>query len=133
MAEKILTRDEILEADDIQMERVSTPEWGGDVFVKGMSGTKRDAFEKSLLEQKGKTFSANTENIRAKLCSQTICNEAGKLTFTTADAKKLGQKSAAPLSRCYNVAQRLSGVTKDDVEEMAEAMEASPSDGSASG
>ena len=40
----ILSKDAILAADDLPRETVHVPEWGGDVYVRTMSGTDRDAF-----------------------------------------------------------------------------------------
>ena len=42
--------------------------------------------------------------------------------FTDADVVALGAKSAAALDRIYDVATRLSGITDEDVEEIAEDM-----------
>ncbi len=44
-------------ADDLPRETVSVPEWGGEVLVRTMSGTDRDAFEASLLEKDGRMTS----------------------------------------------------------------------------
>ena len=46
-----LSRDTILQREDIKTEDVEVPEWGGTVRVRGMSGVERDAFEASLIEQ----------------------------------------------------------------------------------
>ena len=39
-----LSRDAILQREDIKTEDVEVPEWGGTVRVRGMSGVQRDAF-----------------------------------------------------------------------------------------
>ncbi len=49
----ILTKEAILAADDLPRETVLMPEWGGDVYVRTMSGTDRDAFESSLIARDG--------------------------------------------------------------------------------
>ena len=46
-----LSRDTILQREDIVTEDVEVPEWSGTVRVRGMSGVERDAFEASLIEQ----------------------------------------------------------------------------------
>ena len=127
----MLTRNAILEIHDIDIERVDVPEWGGFVFVKGMSGTERDTFEASIVESRGKSPKVNMANIRAKLAAVSICDEDGKKLFTSKDVAALGKKSANALSRVFDVAQRLSGITEDDIEELSDEME-NPSDGSAS-
>lgn len=122
----VLNREDILGADDILIEQVPVPEWGGDVFVKGMTGSERDLFESSVISVSSKTEKVDMRDIRAKLCSKSICDEDGKKLFSTADVKELSQKSAVALQRVFLVAQRLSGITDDDVEELAEGLEDSP-------
>ena len=121
-----LSRDDILKAQDIKIELVEVPEWGGQVYVKGMTGTERDAFESSIVQTRGKNSSVNMVNIRAKLAAQTICDEAGERLFSDADIRALGKKSANALQRVFDVAQKLSGITSDDVEELAGELENSP-------
>ena len=115
-----LNRDEILAASDILTELVPVPEWGGDVYVKGMTGAERDKFEASIIEQRGKTQTMNMANIRAKLASLTICDETGRRLFNEADVQLLSKKSAAALQRVFAVAQKLSGIGDEDVKELAE-------------
>ena len=90
----ILNRKEVLLANDIVKELVHIPEWGGDVYVRGMSGEARDKFEMLILQTNGKSKKANTENFRAKLASMTVCDENGDLLFTEDDVKELAKKSA---------------------------------------
>ena len=128
----ILTKKDILEIKDIEIERVEVPEWGGDVFVKGMTGLERDTFEASIVQQRGKDARVNMVNIRAKLAAQTICDKDGVRLFTDKDIRLLGAKSANALQRVFDVAQRLSGITEGDVDELAENLEKNLPDGSAS-
>ena len=130
----ILTRDEILEVSDIQIELVEVPEWSGDVYVKGMTGQERDQFEDSMIKRtkKGSFSKVSLADLRAKLCSLTICDADGKLLFTLRDVHALSRKSAAALQRVYIVAQELSGITDEDVEDFAEVLEESPFDASVS-
>jgi len=129
---KILNRTEILEANDIKTQEVPVPEWGEDaaVYVKGMTGAERDKFEGSLITMRGKDKQMNMANIRAKLASMTICDEKGKRLFNENDVQALSQKSAAALQRVFAVAQRLSGISDEDVEELAEELKKDPFDGS---
>jgi len=128
----VLNRDDILTVKDISIEEIDVPEWGGSVYVKGMNGTERDTFEASIVQQRGKNASVNMANIRAKLAAQTICNENGERLFTDADIKALGKKSAAALQRVFDIAQKLSGISGDDVDELAQEMEENPFGGSPS-
>jgi len=51
----LLTRDAILEAQDLQHEEVYIPEWGGSVRVRTLTGAERDAFEQSIVDQRART------------------------------------------------------------------------------
>lgn len=122
----LLTRDQILSADDLGRELVNVPEWGGDVYVRGLTGKERDQFEASMIDQRGKSQSVNLQNIRAKLAGLSICDESGKRVFTDADLQALAGKSAIALNRVFEVARRLSGLGDNDVEELAGGLEENP-------
>ena len=51
---KILSKADILRADDIKTIEVAVPEWGGSVLLRGLTGRERDLFEESILDQTGK-------------------------------------------------------------------------------
>ncbi len=118
-----LTRDEILNAPDLQTEELEVPEWGGAVLVRGMTGRQRDAFEASVVESNGKSTHVNLNNFRAKLVAACLVDEAGQCLFGAADIVKLGDKSAVALQRIYEVAQRLSGLSSADVDELVKKSE----------
>jgi len=124
-----LTKVQILSAQDIKKEKVNIPEWGGDIWVKSLTGKERDAFEKSIME-----FSAEAgvkpkviyENMRAKLCVLTVCDDNGLLIFTEDDVEALGKKSAKPLSVIFDLAQKLSGLTEEDVKGLSKNSKSAP-------
>lgn len=129
---RLLTRDTILAAQDIQTEEVEVPEWGGSVLVRGMTGAERDAFEESVLTGKGRKRDVNLKNFRARLIVKSVVNRKGERVFTHADIDALGQKSAAALARVFDVATRLSGMSDEDVEELTKNSEDGQSDSSTS-
>lgn len=128
----MLTREAILAAPDIQQEVVAVPEWGGDVIVRGLSGAQRDAFEASVVEQKGKKTEMKLDNIRARLVALSVVDEKGKLLFSDKDVVALGKKSARPLQRLWDKARELSGLSDDDVEELAKNSSSDQGDDSSS-
>ena len=113
-----LTREQILEAKDIQIEKINIPEWGGDIYVKGLSGTANDEFQESIIEIKDGKRKVLFKNMRAKLCALTICDEHGNLLFTENDVEALGKKCSYALSIAFEAAQRLSGLTKNDIDNL---------------
>lgn len=124
MAE-LLTRDQILAADDLPRELVEVPEWGGAVLVRTLTGAERDQFEAQVVEMRGRKIkSLNMANLRARLVSLCVVDEKGERLFTDADVKALGGKSAAALQRVFDVASRLSGLGEEDIEELEKNLDA---------
>ncbi len=126
---KLLTRDAILQAEDLPTEDIEVEEWGGAVRVRALTGAERDAFEQSIVEQRGKSTRMNLRNIRAKLVALTVVDADGKRLFSDKDAELLGKKSAAALDRVFEVAQKLSGLSPEDMEELSGNSEEGQSDG----
>lgn len=116
----VLTKNAILSQSDREIELVEVPEWGGVVFVRSLSGEERDQFEASIIERNGRDVRTNLRNLRARLVVLAACDESGAPIFTPGDAAALGAKSAAALDRIFSVAQRLSGLRENDVQELAE-------------
>lgn len=119
----LLTKEQILSAQDLPTEIVSVPEWGGEVIVRGLTGIERDALEAEVVEVKGKKVTPKLDNLRAKLVAMSIVDEEGKRFFSDKEAAALGRKSASALERVFKVAQRLSGLTDEDVKELEENLE----------
>ncbi len=119
-------------AGKLPVERVDLPEIGGHVFVRGMSGVERDAWERSLVVGKGRRRDYNLDNVRARLAARTICDENGVRSFGDDDAEMLGKIRVDCLNRIFEVAQRLSGVSDDDVEELGKSSAAEDGSGSSS-
>ena len=119
---KLLTKDQILGADDRESITVEVPEWGGSVQLIAMTACQRDAFEASIVDLKGgaktKTNSKLLVNFRARFISSCIVDDNGKRLFTDKDIVELGKKSAKPISRLFDKCQEINGMTDDDVEEL---------------
>ncbi len=114
----ILTKDQLLGATAPAQETVNITALGGDVIVRGMTGKERDAFEASLVEGRGKKRDVNTKNLRAKLVAYCCVNEKGERLFTDADADRLGDVRADVLDKLFSVAQKLSGITEEDADDL---------------
>jgi len=114
----ILTKTQILEANDLTTKKVAVSEWGGDVMIRTMTGTERDAFEISLFDSKGNSMKTNMTNMRAKLLAQCLVGEDGNKIFDEKEIIKLGSKSAKILDRLYTIARDLNGIGAEDEEEL---------------
>lgn len=120
----ILSAADINAVDDGVSETVPVPEWGGDVIIKGMTGTERDAFEAGV-RPKGVL---DLRNYRAKLLVQVLVNENGTRIYGNSDAGTLGKRSAAVIDRLYDVAARLSGLNDETAEDAEGNSEEEPTD-----
>lgn len=116
----ILSREDILTAQDLVTEGVEVPEWGGSVFIRTLTGTERNTWELEAVPNanRGDYQSMELLNLREKLLVKVIVDEEGKRLFTDKDIKALGEKSAAALDRLFEVAQRLNRLSARDVEEL---------------
>ena len=119
-------------AGKLPVERVDLPELGGHVYVRGMSGVERDNWERSLVVGKGRRRDYNLDNVRARLAARCICDEAGVRQFADDDADVLGKIRVDCLNRIFEVAQRLSGVSDQDVDELGKGSELEAGSGSSS-
>jgi hypothetical protein len=132
-----LNRDAILGAVDVQTEKVDVPEWGGDVFVRGLTGDELDNFQGSIrqfrpsFDGKGMEPVLIQDGMRAKLLVKCLVDELGARLFTDQDASALGGKSGTVIDRLYDVAARLSGLSEEERDAL-EGNSAAPTDSGAS-
>jgi len=119
----LLSRDAVLAATSVPIETVKVPELGGEVRVRGMTGTERDAFEASCVQGRGRKRDFNMQNLRAKMVAYCCVDDDGRRLFTDQDLDRLGAIRADVLDRLFGVAQRLSGMRDEDVEELGQALE----------
>lgn len=130
----LLSKDAIIGADDRKWEDVPVPEWGGEVRIMGMSGTERNAYQSSLVVvgSNGSVQRVNLADQMAKLLSKCLVDESFERLFSDKDIKALGAKNGAVMERLSEVAQRLSGLRKQDAEDAAGNSEAAQSGASTS-
>ena len=117
---QILTRADIDATEKRTRELVSVPEWGGSVYVQSLNGDERDQFEESLMvtTRRGgkKERDVVLKGARAKLCALCIVDGDGQRLYTDEEVDVLGQERAAALDRVFEVAQKLNGMSDEDLE-----------------
>ena len=121
----ILTKEQILQADDLKIETVPVPEWGGEVIVRTMTGTDRDIWDNLLYKEGIENY---LDNNRARLCACTIIDANENLLFSEDDIIELGKKSSLALNRVFDVAKRLNGLGSEEVEDLAKNLEETQGD-----
>lgn len=117
--DKFLTRDEILEAQDLPFEDVNVPEWGGTVRIAGLTAKASTEFSTQMIsmDAKGQVKAVKlSDNFMSDLLAKTIVDENFKPVFRKEDIEALGEKSAKVVSRLTDVAMRLSGLGEEAAE-----------------
>jgi hypothetical protein len=122
----LLSRDDILKADDLRTVDVEVPEWGGTVRLKMLTAAERDRFEASTVEVRGNQQKANLYNLRARLVSLCAVDEQGRRLFSKEDVTQLGEKSAAALARLFNRASEINGLSDAEIEDLTEGFDDGP-------
>jgi hypothetical protein len=105
----LLSKESILSVQDLPKELVDVEQWGGSVWVRGMTAGERDMFEDKIRTE-------GMKNLRALMASMTIIDEDGKRMFTDKEVKGLAGKSAEALDKVVEVASKLSGLLESDIE-----------------
>lgn len=120
------TREKIFGAVDHRIEEVFVPEWGLTVRVRSLTAAERDDFEQSLIDQRGKRNKMDLRNARARLIVRTVVDDKGELMFNEGDVGMLGTKNAAAVDRIFEVAQKLAGLSDDDMDELVNDLKEDP-------
>ena len=133
-----LTKDLLLQRDDLKIEKVELTR--GYVYVREMTGSEKDRWEQSMLNQKPNgnknaaiEYETTLEDFRAKLAVVTICDADGNLLFEAKDIKALNKAmSATNMEKIVEVAQRLNVISQKDRDELLKNSEADQEDSSSS-
>lgn len=109
----LLTKEQILQATDVDIEEIEVPEWGGVVRVCGL-----DAHYVQRLIQSGFIDQSSGEADMGKLnlidlAARSLVDEKGEQLLTRTEAKALGKKAFAPLMRVATKALQLTGFGAD--------------------
>jgi hypothetical protein len=100
-----LNKDQILHADDLPRREVQTPEWGGSVFVRALTGDERDSYEGEMLGSDGTRKTDVTGFVPAWRCgpSSTRTAAASSTTRTLSSwARSPPPCCSGSSSRCWN-------------------------------
>ena len=100
----LLSREQILAADDLKAETVDVPEWGGSVRVRMLTGAERDALGAALI---GPDRKPDMQQYRLRLVAGCMVGEDVASLFSPDEVAQLGAKSHVALERVYQVAERL--------------------------
>jgi len=123
-----VTREALLKPMEREQETVSLPELGEGVcvIVTGMTAKERSQFDQQFVSRKGEAMKSRIAEGRERIVVACCRDEGGKRIFTADDVAQLGKQSSAIIERIVIVAQRLSGMTKDELEDAVKNSEETP-------
>jgi len=127
-----LTKEEILGADDIERVEVEVPQWGGTVLVQALTAQQRGVFSNQVVDQKKGGRTIRLQDIQVRLCAISMVDENGRRLFSDAEMHQLAKKSSAALQIVFEAAQRISGLSDEQVEEFVGNSDETQSDDSLS-
>ena len=128
----LLTKQQIVDANDLETVEVNVPQWGGSVLVRALTAKQRGQLMSTLIDQTKDGRTLRLQDLQARLCAMSIVDGQGKRFFSDNELAALGAKSSAALQRVFEVAQRLSGLSDEQVEELSKNSDETPSDDSPS-
>ena len=112
----IINRDQALKADDLRRDKVEIPEWGGDLYVREITGAESLVFDSWMAENKDnkKVLGVGWHPIMVMLCA---CDDKGKRIFQDDDLELLKGKNKVVISRIAEKAIKINKMGADEIEE----------------
>ncbi len=126
----LLSREQILEAKDIQTKVISVPEWGGDIMIKQLSAKEYNDITMSMVnirkmaaKQISKKNSDDVEdainenaikNQKILLVVKSVVDENMKPLFTEADMELLYQKNTNVIDKIIAEIEEFNSVSTED-------------------
>ena len=110
---KLLSKENILAAKDIQTIDVEVPEWGGTVRVSEISAGDRCRLQAMIFGDDDKPKSAEeiSEIMTIRLCAMACVDENGEKIFSMDDVAALAKKSSKAINRIFDAADKLNGIS----------------------
>ncbi|MBC8587112.1 MULTISPECIES: hypothetical protein [Tissierellales] len=113
----LLSRSQILEAQDIKTKKINVPEWGGEIMIKQLSAKENDDIvmnmvnvKKMAAKQLSKKSNENYEeavnevaikNQKIMMIVKSVVDENMKQLFTEADIELLATKNTSVIEKVY--------------------------------
>lgn len=127
------------QATTLPEEVVRVESWGRDVTLRGLSSRERDEFEADNLRRANRqagngasrrrgAVEADLSNFRARLVARHIVEGGMRILANDKGEELLGEQPAAVIDPLFATAQRLSGFSESDVEELTKNSEPTEGD-----
>lgn len=114
----LISRETLLGALECPEETVDIPALGGAVKVRGLSGVDLDSYHQAITVGKGNKRDVNMKNLRTKLVVRCVVDGNGRRLLTDDDADALSQIRGDVIGKLFTVAQKLSGLSDEEIDEL---------------
>lgn len=128
MTKQLLSKADIMKAQDIVCREIEVPEWGGAVLMRSMSGKERADFEAAVQSRRKGNNQFDMVLLREMLIAVVLVNSDGERLFTDGEITELGKKSSKVIERLFEEAQDMNGIGAEAVKELEENLDGGPSD-----
>jgi hypothetical protein len=130
----LLTRQQILEADDLRTVDVDVSDYWpepGVVRVSELTADSRDEFEQYLAAVNRRVTNGEQQYryMRAPLVAMCLVDESGERVFSIDEVETLGRKNGQVLDRIFAEANKLNKIFGRFREDAAKNSEATPGEG----
>lgn len=109
----LLSKEQILKADDLEVLTLEVPEWGGNVAMRALSASERIKWEQDVFPN----GVVDTEKFLTALVARSLIDNEGKRLFTDDEFSALSGKNPAVLGRLREAAAKLNKMGADDQKE----------------
>jgi hypothetical protein len=111
----MLSRNDILGRAKPTVTKVSTPEWGGHVYVRMLPGEELDD---ALAILEAAESGGKQSEMLAQACLLFISDSKGRALFRAEDIDAIRKLPMAAQIRCVNAALALNGLTEEALKEI---------------
>ena len=110
----MLSRDDILKANDLKTVDIEVPEWDGTVRLRVVTSKERHRFQSDIAKAKD----GIPPDFMEKFLVACAVDEKGNQLFSDEDVQTLRNKSAVVLTKLFNEAAALNGMTDAAMEDI---------------
>lgn len=107
---KYLSRDDVLNVPDVQVEEVDVPEWGGTVLVREMTTAEVENMSVRASSRDGKLSVEGITGMRAQVVGWCLVDENGSPLLDKEDIEELNKRSNKVIDRLFTKIMSLTGI-----------------------
>ena len=134
MEKVFLTKDDILQVQDLPVKEVFVKEWNGYVFMRTLTAKEKEDYEWYIYTQGKKTEKTGgvIEDARVRLVASCLVDAQGERMFSVEEFKVLAGKSSSAIESLFKVAQQMNGMEVEEADRVVQDLSKGQSESSTS-